>query len=64
MGMARHRMTVTATVLAALALAAPAEAFPLSIDNCGFPLEITRPPERVVAIKSTSRWFGKLRAVS
>lgn len=42
-----------ATALAAT-LSAPAAAFPLTIDNCGFPVEIAHPPERVVAIKSTA----------
>lgn len=48
------RTTFAATMLAALAMAGTAAAFPLSIDNCGFPVEIARPPERVVAIKSTA----------
>jgi len=29
-------------------------AYPLRIENCGFPLEIAAPPERVVTIKSTA----------
>lgn len=29
-------------------------AFPLTLDNCGTPVSVPKPPERVVAIKSTS----------
>lgn len=48
------RTTFVATMLAALAMAGSATAFPLSLDNCGFPIEIAGPPHRVVAIKSTA----------
>lgn len=37
-----------------LALPGVAAAFPLEIDNCGFPVTVPAPPERVVTIKSTA----------
>ncbi len=36
------------------AASGPAGAFPLELDNCGTPLSLDAPPERVVTIKSTS----------
>ncbi len=40
--------------LAATLAASAAEAFPLTLDNCGFTVTIPAPPERVVTIKSTA----------
>ena len=50
----RHLGLVTLAGLAAMAMTTAGHAFPLSLDNCGFPVEIAKPPERVVAIKSTA----------
>jgi len=51
----RHSFSLLAA-LAAGVFAVPAMAtdYPLSLDNCGFPLTIEAAPERVVAIKSTA----------
>lgn len=51
----RHSFSFLAAIAAGL-LAVPAMAtdYPLSLDNCGFPLEIAAAPQRVVAIKSTA----------
>jgi len=53
-GMAGRLKIFAAAFLATLPIAGSAVAFPLSLDNCGFPVEIAAPPERVVAIKSTA----------
>jgi iron complex transport system substrate-binding protein len=51
----RHSLSLLA-VLAASAFAVPSFAtdYPLSLDNCGFPLTIEAAPQRAVAIKSTA----------
>ncbi|KRB01439.1 iron transporter [Devosia sp. Root685] len=51
----RHSLSLLAAAAAGfLAVPASATDYPLSLDNCGFPLTIEAAPQRVVAIKSTA----------
>lgn len=51
----RHCFSLLAAIAAGLfAVPAMATDYPLSIDNCGFALDIPAAPQRVVAIKSTA----------
>ncbi len=48
------RIAGLAVALSLVAGATGAQAFPVSIDNCGFPVTLAEPPQRVVTIKSTA----------
>ncbi|MCR6633387.1 putative F420-0 ABC transporter substrate-binding protein [Devosia sp.] len=51
----RHSFSLLAAIAAGLfAVPAMATDYPLSLDNCGFALDIAAAPQRVVAIKSTA----------